>query len=133
SRQASQTDQASDLMLDVLISGRSPNGPEPRERQILNDRMGRDDASAGGANCSPKTAGRHRVARHGEISLQAKTASLSGSKRPLRTGRSGGVAAAGDRRLRPQAHLFRMAHQFGKHERETSHHQEDYDQARHRQ
>jgi len=26
-----------------------------------------------------------------------------------------------------------MAHQFGEHERETSHHQEDYDQTRYRQ
>lgn len=54
-------------------------------------------------------------------------------QRPLRARRSRGVTATGNCRLRPLAHLFRMTHEFGEHQREASHHQEDYDQTRYRQ
>lgn len=103
-----------ELDVSVVHGGHFPSFGKVRYRQLI-DEYARASARPA-ATCTA-------AERSGKRSL----------KRPLRTGGSRGVAATGSRRLRPLAHLFRMSHQFGEHQRETSHHQEDYDQTRYRQ
>ena len=112
--------------------------PNPPIRALIYAAKGgkRNEQALARATDAPRPTGlcfEEKTAERSRAPKQAPMLCLRELQRPLRARRSGCIAAARRRGLRPEAHLFGLADQFGEDKSETSQHQNDDDQACYRQ